>query len=225
MAPIEVVLEEGKTGDKQATGSVEVSVRETKRQCRAMKSYLEEKFGLQIPERHAILTWLARHGNFLMSRYRVGQDGRTSYERLKGRKWRRPMVTFGERVWFRRLQSYSKGRTALDHRLDSGFYVGTHGRNGDILAMTSEGVIKGGSLKRMPVDVRWDKREFLKLKGTPWKLRPKGPEDVDAPIHIELPEASGPLSPNPVERDFAHRQLYVRMATTRLVARDASLSR
>ena len=58
---VEVILEEGKTGDKPSTGAVEVS---SKRQCRAMKSALQENLGIEVHERHPILIWLARHGTF-----------------------------------------------------------------------------------------------------------------------------------------------------------------
>ncbi|CAK8995863.1 Retrovirus-related Pol polyprotein from transposon TNT 1-94 [Durusdinium trenchii] len=201
-------VEEGKTGDKPSTGSVESAVKETKRQCRAMKSALEEKLGKSIPDRHAIWTWLARHACFLISRYRVGPDGRTPYERLKGKRWRRPLVVFGERVHFRPLQSYVSGRSDLAPKLDMGVYVGTHGRNGDALVMTKEGVIKGGSLKRLTVEERWADVELF--KGTPWKMRPKSEEDVEAAaVRIELPAAEGRLMPEPVARDSGPRNLYV----------------
>ena len=59
---VEIALEEGKTG-------------ESKRQCRAMKSALQDNLGMEIHDRHPILTWMARHGNFLVSRFRVGPDG------------------------------------------------------------------------------------------------------------------------------------------------------
>ena len=207
-AKTELSLEEGKTGDKPSTGSVESAVKETNRQCRAMKSALEEKLGKSIPDRHAIWTWLARHACFLISRYRVGPDGRTPYERLKGKRWRRPLVVFGERVHFRPLQSYVSGRSDLAPKLDMGVYVGTHGRNGDALVMTKEGVIKGGSLKRLTVEERWADVELF--RGTPWKMRPKSEEDVEAAaVRIELPAAEGRLMPEPVARDSGPRNLYV----------------
>ena len=87
---------------------------------------------MEIPDAHPVLTWLARHANFLMSRFRInGHDGKTGYERLKGRKWRRPVVMFGERIWFRPLKSYTAGAGRLENKLMSGRYIGTHGRNGD----------------------------------------------------------------------------------------------
>ena len=209
VAQVEAILEEGKTGDKPSTGAVESSVKESKRQCRVMKSALQERLGLEIPDRHPILAWLSRHGSFLISRYRVGPDGRTPYERLKGRGWRRPMVTFGEQVWFRPLKSYTANRTDLTPQLDSGVYVGTHGRNGDVLIMTDKGVIKGGSVKRKPLEDRWSKEGFDKLRGTPWKLRPQSEEDIDAAIPIDLPPAAGRLLPEPAGKESGPRNLYV----------------
>ena len=209
-AKVEIVPEESKTGDKQASGSVESAVKETKRQCRAMRSALQERLGKEVSEKHHIFTWLGRHGNFLISRYRIGPDGRTPYERLKGKKWRRPMISFGERIWFRPLQSYTKGRSDLAPKLDSGLYVGTHGRNGDVLVMTGEGVIKGGSVKRQPLAQRWSLDGFDRLKGTPWQLRPKAVEDVDGVVPINLPEVKGRLTPEPASREGGPRNLYVR---------------
>ena len=206
---VEVVMEESKTGDHPSNGSCESAVRETKRQVKAMKSSLEERLTSKIADRHPVLSWISRHANFLLSRFRVGRDGRTPYERSRGRRWKRPSIVFGERVWFQPLKSYQKG--AYDG-MKEGIYVGTHGRNGDALVMTEEGVIKGGSLKRTPEDKRWSKEGFEKLCGTPWNLRPQRAEDLDAAIRIELPEVGpGRLMPEPADREAGmSRNLYVK---------------
>ena len=208
---VDIILEESKTGDSQSNGLAEVAVRETKRQCRAMKSALQERLSVEVGEKHPILSWMARHGNFLVSRYRIGQDGRTGYEKLKGKRWKRPVVTFGERVWFRPLKSYMSGKSDFQDKLYTGRYVGTHGRNGDVLIMTKDGVIKGGSIKRMSPKDRWDASDLESLAGTPWNLRPKTPEDVDSlPVRIELPAAEGRLSPEVSLKDAIPRNLYVK---------------
>ena len=205
---IEVILNEGPTGDKQANGLAEVAVRETKRQSRALFSELEERMG-KIEAYHPLLLWLSRHATFCLSRFKIGDDGKTPYTRLTGRKWKRPMVQFGERVWFRPLAAYRKGGD-LETKVLEGLYVGTHGRNADVLCMTETGVYKGTSLKRMPEGQRWSKENFSKLLGAPWKLRPnlKDTEDVDTTVVIKLPEATEKLTPVP--RDSGPRSLYVR---------------
>ncbi|CAJ1387436.1 unnamed protein product, partial [Effrenium voratum] len=162
---VEIVMEEGKTGDSQSNGSCEVAVRETKRQVRAMKSALEEKMGLKIHSR-----------------------------------WKRPSVTFG-RVWFK-PRSYV--RLAYD-TMREGLFLGAHGRNGDAL---TEGV-KGGSVKRVP-----DETKFDQMCGTPWKMRPKRPEDLVAPA-VALPAVPEGvrLMPEPSDKGSGQvRNLYVKKA-------------
>ena len=208
---VEIVLEESKTGDSQANGACEVAVRETKRQIKAMKSSLEEKLGIQVRDRHPILAWVGRHADFMISRFRVGTDGRTPYERSRGRRWKRPSVTFGERVWFKPLKSYLEGPYDT---MREGMFMGAHGRNGDALVMTKDGVIKGGSVKRMPEEKRWSTEDFDQMCGTPWKMRPQKPKDLDAPIAIAMPavEPGARLMPVPADRDSLPRNLYVKKA-------------
>ena len=120
-------------------------------------SELEEHLG-KLEDTHPLLTWLSRHAAFCLSRFKIQDDGKTPYQRLTGRKWNRPMVTFGEKVYFRPLDAYkvSKEETqkerqaTLGRRVMSGHYVGTHGRNADVLVMTTQGVIRGNTVHRKP---------------------------------------------------------------------------
>ncbi len=206
---VEAIMEESKTGDSRANGSCEAAVKETKRQVKAMKSALEEKLDTKIGERHPILAWIGRHANFMISRFRVGPDGRTPYERSRGRRWLRPSVVFGERVWFKPLKSYGIG---LWEGMKEGLFLGAHGRNGDALLMTTEGVLKGGSLKRMVEEKRWAKDDFDRMMGTPWRMRPQRPEDLDAAVQVELPEVEPGmrLMPAIAGHEAIPRNLYVK---------------
>ena len=140
----------------------------------------------------------------------------------RGKKWKRPVVTFGERIWFRPLKSYLKGQSDLESRLLVGRYIGTHGRNGDVLVMTAEGVLKGGSIKRMPVKERWDPSDLDGLRGTPWSLRPKLAEDVDSlPVRIDLPDAEGIQSHETVHPEACMSQGRTLKGTIPLVVQGA----
>ena len=204
---IEVVVRETRTGDKRSNGAAEVGVREVKRQCRALLSTLEEKLGTKLDPSHPLLTWLARHASFCLSRFAIKDDGRTPYQRLHGRKWNRPLVEFGERIWFRPLDAY-RVKGSLQSRVLSGLFVGTHGRDTNILAMTSDGVIKGTTVHRMSETERWDTKLMANMKGVPWKLRPRMDETIDSSIVISLPEVKEKLTP--ITRDGGPRNLYVR---------------
>ena len=47
------------------------------------------------------MAWLVEHAADVLSKYQVGDDGRTAYERLKGKKSQQETVEFGEKVHFR----------------------------------------------------------------------------------------------------------------------------
>ena len=78
---------------------------------------------------------MSRHAAFCLSRFSIKEDGKTPYEKLNGRKWNRPMVCFGEKIFFRPLDAYrvedESGERKigdLGRRVMSGRYIGTHGR-------------------------------------------------------------------------------------------------
>ena len=57
---------------------------------RAILSDLESKLKSKIDPNHSMLTWIARHAAFLLTRFRIGDDGKSAYQRAVGREWRRP---------------------------------------------------------------------------------------------------------------------------------------
>eukprot|EP00972_Heterocapsa_arctica_P008603 1257209-Heterocapsa_arctica.AAC.1 len=66
-----------------------------------MRSQLERDLCRRLKPDNPVLAWLPRHAANCMIRFRIGQDGETPERRRAGRKWKRPMVTFGETVFFR----------------------------------------------------------------------------------------------------------------------------
>jgi hypothetical protein len=50
-----------------------------------MGSNTETTYGETIPGSHPMHAWLVRHASSTRFRESVGQDGRTSYSRIKGR--------------------------------------------------------------------------------------------------------------------------------------------
>ena len=57
---------------------------------------------MEIPSDRAIIAWMVEYASVLLNRYEVGRDGKTAYERLRGRKSKMLGVEFGELVHFRR---------------------------------------------------------------------------------------------------------------------------
>ena len=57
---------------------------------------LEDRVGASLLGKHVVTAWLVEHVD-LISRHQVGNDGRTGYERHKGKLYTRDAVEFGER--------------------------------------------------------------------------------------------------------------------------------
>ncbi len=95
---IEVSFEESPVGEHQSNEAIENAIRRVQGQVRTLRDALESRIGTRIEGKDHIFTWLVRHAAASMNRYQVGSDGKTSHERLRGRKCRRDVAEFGEKV-------------------------------------------------------------------------------------------------------------------------------
>ena len=71
--------------DSRSNGSVENGVRLVKGHLRTMKSCLERKIRKKIPEQHPLMSSLVEHIAWLLTVRLRGADGKTAYERVRGR--------------------------------------------------------------------------------------------------------------------------------------------
>ena len=188
-----------------ANGVAEAAVKEVKRMVRAILSELETKLKIEVGVDHPILAWIARHAAFLMTRFRIGEDGKSAYERTLGRPWRRPTIVFGEQVMFKPVGAKHK-RGSLEQRVSMGRYIGTASRNADLMIMTSEGISRGHSVHRRPEDEKWPVEGFAELRGLPWRMT--GPQERAPPNRVGMPALEGE-QPAAQQRDFKARNLYV----------------
>ena len=100
-----IALRDGKTIPRnppaynpESNGPIEKGVQDLNNQLRALKIALEARLETKIKCNWPVVEWLVPHAAFVVTRYRVGHDGKTAFERCSGRKWRRPIVEFGEQV-------------------------------------------------------------------------------------------------------------------------------
>ena len=109
-APAATQPEQSPVGSSASNGMVERAVQSFEMMARVMKDALEHKWAVSIPDDHAILTWLTGYASYLLNRFEVGQDGKTSYERLKGKKAKVCAIEFGEGVLFKIGKALQKKR-------------------------------------------------------------------------------------------------------------------
>lgn len=63
-----------------------------------MEERIKRKPGVLVLTGQAVLACLIEYGSALLNRYAVGHDGKTAYERLRGKKSRTIGLRFGELV-------------------------------------------------------------------------------------------------------------------------------
>ena len=66
-----------------------------------MKLALEGRIGKEIDAEACVVTFMAEYASFLLNRLLVGKDGKTAYERNKGKKATVLGLEFGEKVLFK----------------------------------------------------------------------------------------------------------------------------
>ena len=96
--------------DPQTNGDAEAAVGVLKSSIRTYQLGLERQVQAKIPAGHPLMTWLVRHAAFARTLRVKGADGKTAYQRAKGRDTAGPrLVGFGEQCRFK-SRAHEKGR-------------------------------------------------------------------------------------------------------------------
>ena len=107
----------------------ENAIKELEKQIGVLKDSVERKLQVVIRNDHPIMAWIPQHAGFLLSRFQVSKDGKTAYERLKGKAYRGELVDFGERVTFMPVVLGSK-MNKLEVKWEPGRFVGIRPSSG-----------------------------------------------------------------------------------------------
>ena len=78
---------------------------------------------MKIDVTHSVWPWIAEHTGFFLTRFEVGRDGKTAYERLKGNQQRYKVLSFAEGIlWKWRQAGGPLGK--LTCMFEDGVYLG-----------------------------------------------------------------------------------------------------
>ena len=171
-----MVVEHSPVHSSRSNGVVERSVRTVQGMIRTMRSALEERWGVEVGVDHAIWSWMAEYAGWILTRCQVGRDGRTAYERMKGKPAKIQGLEFGEGVhWKRRREGGPLGK--LTCMWGDGIFLGVKGGTGEIIVGDEKGVWVTRTVRRKPLDERWSRENIGKVGGGPWKQRVEGEGD------------------------------------------------
>ena len=132
-----------------------------------LKSSLESRWRVKLGSKHAVVSWLVEYSAVLLYRFEVGRDGRTAFERSKGRKARTLGVEFGEAVlWKRWPVGGALGK--LSCLWEDGIYLGIRGSSGELVVSNAKGVRRTRTIQRKPLQDRWKAEGIELIKWVPW---------------------------------------------------------
>ena len=147
-------IEQSRVGDSNSNGKIERCIQDFKGLVRTMRASLEEKVGEKIHLTNPIVPWMVRHAAHVITRCRVRENGRTSYQLMKGRRSNAKLVPFAEAVLFKIPKTASR-IGSFEDRWEAGIWVGFVMRSGEHLVATRKGVFKVSTVIRRPPDKRW----------------------------------------------------------------------
>lgn len=156
-------------GSHQSNGTVERAILQVARQVRTLKMAFEANYPtINMVYDHKLFPWLVRHSAWLLTRYTVKQDGKTPYERLRGRSYKGEITEFGEGV---RCKNPVNSIGKLDSRVSPGLWVGKSLASDEHLVATVQGIRKCRSVYRRPDSKRHDIKWVEQASGLPWQPR------------------------------------------------------
>ena len=105
-------------------GFVEAMVKSTRNQFKTLRSSLDQSLGEGLPGDTPALQWLIRWASMTLTRYQVGTDGKTGYERMRNRYCDTAICACGEKVVYKGLHpaETQRDKSALDWK--QGVYLG-----------------------------------------------------------------------------------------------------
>ena len=99
---VRTLKQQSLVGSSASNGVVERGALTVEGQIRVIKDAFENRIATKIASNRNVLSWLVEFAGVLINRYEVGKDGRTPYERSRGKKSKLLGLEFGEKLNFRR---------------------------------------------------------------------------------------------------------------------------
>lgn len=182
------VVEHSPVGASQSNGIIERGIQSIEGQMRVILDAVEHRWNVKIPIDHPVICFIAEYAGFLLNRFEVSHDGKTSYERSKGKVAKTLGIEFGEAIlWKRKPVGGALGKMSV--MWEDGVYLGVKGTSGEVMVANEKGIWKTRSVQRKPLDERWDKKSIDMIKFVPWRVNEEDPKvDGELPAAIKLDE-------------------------------------
>ena len=188
-----------------SNGLAEGAILEVSRQTRTLVNAVELRYpNTKVTVMSQLYPWIVRHAAWLISRYLVKSDGKTPYERLRGREFKGQIVEPLEVVHYK-LEKTKTGK--LDAQTAVGVWIGKSLNSDEHYVGTAEGIRRCRSTFRRPEKKRWDEKILQAMKGVPWQ--PRGTGTVVPGTPVPRQGVAAPGTPGVVEDTKGKRSVYI----------------
>ena len=153
-------------------------------QIRALLLALEARTAVKINPRMPIVTFLPEYAAYLVNRLEVGKDGKTAYERVRGKKATVLGIEFGEKLLYK--VKIKNKLEKINARWELGIFVGVRRRSGEVWVAFKGQVISVRSVRRIPEEERWSKDCVEWVDRVMWN-RYKDDEGADGDVPEGVP--------------------------------------
>ena len=206
----EVVPTHSPEGEPQSNGAAEVGVQLLKGHVRTVLDQLRVASGSELGDSHPIIAWSVGYATAMHRRFKVGEDGKTAYERCYGRRAPVPLAAFGERVFYAPLMPGGRKLAPLASRMLEGRYLGPADGSSCVLVGTPTGTIRARTIKQRCPSERWTGDLQEDIAGTP--MRPDATDSRHRNPGIRAPVAmahEGPVPEVPRPEKPTHKRVYL----------------
>ena len=200
---IDVAFEDAQRGISQSNSIVEIQVKLVKGLTRSLIHFTNERHGVVLAASSDMMAWAVCHAAFLLNRGERSSDGRTPFELLRGRPYRKALPVFGDKIQWMEL---GKKLSTAKMRYFDGIFVGARDRSDELFVSTPNGTHRCRAVRRLDPLASADKEFLLSVRGTPWEpltqseARPRQvrvdtaslvpPADLPPPVQEETAKAT-----------------------------------
>ena len=161
------IVERSPKGESQSNGLAERAVQEVEMGLRTHIIDLERKFGAQIEIDGPVVSWMIENIADIHNKQSVGMDGRTPYERIKGKRHHGDFCEFGSQI-SHRIPTKPQG-SLMGPRWASGTWLGKRWNSDEhIIGMDDGAVVRTRAVRGRSGNERWNAAAVRGVKGRPW---------------------------------------------------------
>jgi len=164
------ITEFSPVGKSASNGVVERGIQSVQGHVRVLLDALEVRWKRTIATDECILPWIVEWAARSLNRLEIGKDGRTSYERCKGKEAKHPGIEIGEAVlWRKKPVGGALGKLSV--AWSYGVFLGIKGRSNEFIVSDASGIYKTRTVQRRSIGDRWDVASAEQIRYVPWKVR------------------------------------------------------